>query len=244
MSALQVIGDPVLHSKSPLIHGAMLCELGLDTPYTAHVVKKGGLADYLDWAKANGITGFNATMPHKEDLLPFMDELGRDAARCGAVNPVCLRDGRLIGHNTAGAGGLAAREAAGLWPARRVVVLGAGGVSKAMALKLAASELTLLLEKGGYQAGVHPQTATGADWLTFEGPRLDEKQAALLGRAAHLYLLFEGALNGALTPLQGRAVAYLGDDLPACLRETGEGGVAATPTARQIARRVLGADGE
>lgn len=139
MSALQVIGDPVLHSKSPLIHGAMLCELGLDTPYTAHVVKKGGLADYLDWAKANGITGFNATMPHKEDLLPFMDELGRDAARCGAVNTVCLRDGRLIGHNTDGAGCLAALEEAGLWPARRVVVLGAGGVSKAMALKLAAS---------------------------------------------------------------------------------------------------------
>ena len=93
---------------------------------------------------------------------------------------------------------------------------------QAEALKLAASELTLLLEKGGYQAGVHPQTATGADWLTFEGPRLDEKQAALLGRAAHLYLLFEGALNGALTPLQGRAVAYLGDDLPAVLKYKGK----------------------
>ena len=53
---LQVIGDPVLHSLSPKIHGAMLAELGLDISYTAHVVQKGGLPDYLAWAKENGIT--------------------------------------------------------------------------------------------------------------------------------------------------------------------------------------------
>ncbi len=139
MSRLQVIGDPVLHSKSPLIHGAMLRELGLDIPYTAHTVRRGGLGEYLAWAEAEGITGFNATMPHKEDLLPFLDELGEDAARCGAVNTVCLRDGKRIGHNTDGAGCLAALEEAGLWPARRVVLLGAGGAAKAVALKLAAA---------------------------------------------------------------------------------------------------------
>lgn len=139
MSALQVIGDPVLHSLSPRIHGAMLTELGLDIPYTAHVVKKGGLPEYLAWAGENGITGFNATMPHKEDLLPLLDQVGEDAARFGAVNTVCLRQGRLIGHNTDGAGCLAALEEAGLWPAGRVVVLGAGGAARAMAMKLAAS---------------------------------------------------------------------------------------------------------
>ena len=136
---LQVIGDPVLHSLSPKIHGAMLGELGLDIPYTAHVVKKGGLPDYLDWAKENGITGFNATMPHKEDLLPLLDELGEDAARFGAVNTVCLRDGKWIGSNTDGEGCLAALKQAGMWPAGKVVVLGAGGAAKAMALKLASS---------------------------------------------------------------------------------------------------------
>lgn len=134
---LQVIGDPVLHSKSPLIHGAMLSALGLDIPYTPHVVKKGELPAYLDWAKSHGVTGFNATMPHKEDLVPLMDALGEDAARCGAVNTVCLREGALIGHNTDGDGCLAALEEAGLWPARQVVVLGAGGAAKAVALRLA-----------------------------------------------------------------------------------------------------------
>ena len=136
---LQVIGDPVLHSLSPKIHGAMLAELGLDVPYTAHVVKKGGLPEYLEWARENGITGFNATMPHKEDLIPLLDELGEDAARFGAVNTVCLRGGKLVGNNTDGEGCLSALNEAGMWPAKKVVVFGAGGVSKAMALKLAAS---------------------------------------------------------------------------------------------------------
>ena len=135
---LQVIGDPVLHSKSPLLHTAMLARLGLELPYTPRVVPKGGLPDYLAWAKAHGVMGFNATMPHKEDLVPLMDELGADAARVGAVNTVCVRSGKLIGHNTDGAGCLAALEAAGLWPRQRVVVLGAGGAAKAVALALAA----------------------------------------------------------------------------------------------------------
>ena len=64
-ATLQVIGDPVLHSKSPLLHTAMLARLGLELPYTPRVVPKGGLPDYLAWAKAHGVMGFNATMPHK-----------------------------------------------------------------------------------------------------------------------------------------------------------------------------------
>ena len=136
---LQVIGDPVLHSKSPILHAAMLAELGLDIPYTPRVVPKGGLPDYLSWAKTHNVIGFNATMPHKEDLVPLLDGLDGDAACIGAVNTVCVRDGRLIGHNTDGGGCLAALEEAGLWPQDQVVLLGAGGAAKAVALTLAAS---------------------------------------------------------------------------------------------------------
>ncbi len=139
MSRLQVIGDPVLHSRSPLIHGAMLRALGLDLPYEARVVRRGELPQYLAWAGDNGVVGFNATMPHKEDLIPLMDALGEDAARCGAVNTVCIKNAGLYGYNTDGAGCLAALEEAGLWPAHTVVVLGAGGAAKAVALKLAAA---------------------------------------------------------------------------------------------------------
>ena len=93
---------------------------------------------------------------------------------------------------------------------------------QAEALKLAASEMTLLLEKGGVYADARPERAAGADWLTFESTRLDEVQTALLGRAAHIYVLFERAESGALTPLCGHADAYLGDDLPAVLKYKGK----------------------
>ena len=73
--SLQIIGDPVLHSKSPVIQGAMLAALGLDLEYTPHVVRRGELPQYLAWARERGVTGFNATMPHKEDLIPLLDEV-------------------------------------------------------------------------------------------------------------------------------------------------------------------------
>ena len=136
---LQVIGDPVLHSKSPAIHGAMLGALGLDIPYTAHVVRRGELPEYLAWAKENGVTGFNATMPHKEDLIPLLDGIDPAAQALGAVNTVCLRDGKWIGFNTDGGGAVAAlRDNLGIDPAgRTVTLLGAGGAAKAVALALA-----------------------------------------------------------------------------------------------------------
>ena len=137
---LQVIGDPVLHSKSPAIHGAMLSRLGLDNiAYTAKVVRRGELPDYLTWAGENGVMGFNATMPHKEDLLPLWDEIDPAAQLVGAVNTVCLRDGKWVGFNTDGGGAVAALEDAGLSPAQNVVLLGAGGAAKAVALALSAA---------------------------------------------------------------------------------------------------------
>ena len=134
----QVIGDPVLHSKSPVIHGAMLAALGLDIPYAAHTVRRGTLSQYLAWARDNGITGFNATMPHKEDLIPLLDGVDPLAQSIGAVNTVCLREGRWIGFNTDGGGAVAAlRGSLGIDPgSMTVTLLGAGGAAKAVALAL------------------------------------------------------------------------------------------------------------
>lgn len=138
---LQVIGDPVLHSKSPVIQGAMLAALGLDIEYTRHVVRRGELPRYLAWARENGVTGFNATMPHKEDLLPLLDEVDPAAETMGAVNTVCLRNGKWTGFNTDGAGAVAAlRDGLSMDPNRlTVTLLGAGGAAKAVALALSAA---------------------------------------------------------------------------------------------------------
>ena len=136
--SLQVIGDPVLHSKSPVIHGAMLAQLGLDIEYTAHVVRRGELPQYLAWAKEHGVTGFNATMPHKEDLIPLLDRIDPAAADLGAVNTICLREGRWVGFNTDGGGAVAAlKDGLSIDPAGlAITLLGAGGAAKAVALAL------------------------------------------------------------------------------------------------------------
>lgn len=138
MRKLCVIGDPVGHSKSPVIQTAMLRAAGLEGEYTARWVSRTDTAGWLEQAKREGYDGFNATMPHKESLVPLMDWLSEDARRFGAVNTVCIRNGRAYGYNTDGDGFLhALREAGMTAKGRRVLVLGAGGAAKAVVAKLA-----------------------------------------------------------------------------------------------------------
>ena len=139
MKKLCVIGDPIAHSKSPLIQNAMLGALGLSGEYRYEAQRVPGdeTAQWLARARAEGCAGFNATMPHKEHLVPLMDQLSDDARMYGAVNTVCLRDGRAVGHNTDGEGFLRALKEAGMDPAgKRVLMLGAGGAARAVAPKL------------------------------------------------------------------------------------------------------------
>ncbi len=163
---LQVIGDPVLHSKSPVLHGAMLSALGLDAAYDARVVRRGELPDYLRWARNHGVAGFNATMPHKEDLLPLLDGIDPAARLTGAVNTVCLREGAWVGFNTDGAGALSALgEVLGFDPAgSTVTLLGAGGAAKAVALALA--------QAGAERVRVCNRTLKRAGELCARHPRL------------------------------------------------------------------------
>lgn len=138
MKKLCVIGDPVNHSKSPLIHTAMLKELGLDYVYLRQQVKRGETESWVERAKAEEYAGFNATMPHKEALVPLIDELDEDARMYGSVNTVCIRGGKLYGCNTDGQGFLAALADEGISVAgKNILLLGAGGAAKALALKLA-----------------------------------------------------------------------------------------------------------
>ena len=135
---LCVIGDPVGHSKSPLIQNTMLQALGLDYIYMAQFVPRGGAEAWLKAAKTAGYAGFNATMPHKLDLVPLMDELDEDARMYGAVNTVALREGRAYGYNTDGRGFYQALLDKDIDPkGRTAVLLGAGGAAKSVALKLA-----------------------------------------------------------------------------------------------------------
>ena len=198
--SLQVIGDPVLHSKSPVIHGAMLAALGLDIPYTAHVVRRGELPEYLFWAKTNGVTGFNATMPHKEDLIPLLDEIHPAAKAVGAVNTVCLRHGRWTGFNTDGGGAVAAlKDGLGMDPNRlTVTLLGAGGAAKAAALALS--------QAGAKQVFICNRTLGRAEELCAHDPLKRLTPAAFVqfgGKVPALSKLHQPGHGGLPQPVRG-----------------------------------------
>lgn len=167
---LCVIGDPVSHSKSPLLHNTMCRVLGLDFAYHCQTVKANALADFLTEAKAQGYAGFNATMPFKELLLPYLDSLDPLAEKLGAVNTVCIKDGRLYGYNTDCPGYIAALRERGFDPkGKSVVLLGAGGAAKAVALGLceAGAAVTVLnrtLEKAQGVANLCPDRAVALPW--------------------------------------------------------------------------------
>ena len=137
MKKLCVIGDPIDHSLSPVIQNAMIGAAGLDFVYGACRVAGGDTAQWLTRAKAEGYAGFNATMPHKENLLSLVDELDDEARRLGAVNTVAIRDGKAYGYNTDARGFLQALCQVGMEPeGKTVLVLGAGGAAKAVVHKL------------------------------------------------------------------------------------------------------------
>lgn len=140
MKQLFVIGDPVAHSLSPLLHQAMLDQTGAAYRYDVRTVRPEELPAFVRWAKDGGCAGFNVTMPHKEAILPLLDEADATAASCGAVNTVCIREGRAIGHNTDGTGFLDSLAGQGFYPqGRTVLLLGAGGAAKAVGHALAAA---------------------------------------------------------------------------------------------------------
>ena len=133
-----VFGHPVGHSLSPAMQNAALAHLGLDGIYVAFDVPPDALGDAVRAIRALGLAGVNCTIPHKEAVIPLLDELTEDAARIGAVNTIENRSGLLVGHNTDAGGFLAALRAEGLDPGGlRSVVLGAGGSARAVAAGLA-----------------------------------------------------------------------------------------------------------
>ena len=140
MKQLFVIGDPVAHSLSPLLHQAMIDQTGAAYRYDVRTVRPEELPAFVRWAKDGGCAGFNVTMPHKEAILPLLDEVDATAASCGAVNTVCIREERAIGHNTDGTGFLDSLAGQGFYPqGRTVLLLGAGGAAKAVGHALAAA---------------------------------------------------------------------------------------------------------
>ncbi|HEY0113389.1 MAG TPA: shikimate dehydrogenase [Allosphingosinicella sp.] len=127
----EVIGDPVKQTRSPAIHKHWLAEIGLDGDYVATRVRPNELEGFLARRRADPAwRGCNVTIPHKERILPFLDQLAAGAEAIGAVNCIVPREGRLTGFNT-DIDGVAAALGGVPLQGRKVALIGAGGAARA-----------------------------------------------------------------------------------------------------------------
>lgn len=152
-----LIGHPVEHSFSPPMHNAAFRKLDMVWAYVAFDVNPNNLKSAVEGAKALNIKGFNVTIPHKIDVMEFLDEIDEVADLIGAVNTIDFKS--MKGYNTDGIGAVKAIEEVTPIKNRNVVVAGAGGASRAISFYIAkygAEALTILnrnVEKAQNLAG-------------------------------------------------------------------------------------------
>ncbi len=141
-----VIGDPIEHTMSPVMHNAAFRELGLDYLYVAFRVRKEELGKAVAGMRALNIKGLNVTIPHKVAIIPFLDTLDPLVEKIGAVNTIVNDNGVLKGYNTDATGFLRALGDKGIEPeGKSVVIMGAGGASRAISFILAQNGANLVI---------------------------------------------------------------------------------------------------
>ncbi len=190
---LGVFGEPIEHSLSPAMQNAALTAAGIKARYAKFQILPNELREALEAARRLKFVGLNLTVPHKVAAFSLMDEVDAEAKAIGAINTVAIRSGRLIGFNTDGMGFLRALRSEFSVDLRdlRVLLLGAGGAARAVAVQCARAQCERL--------AVVARDATKASALVdvvrpaFTGPRV-------LGPAARLEALpwQENALRGQL----------------------------------------------
>ncbi len=157
-SLVGVIGYPVAHSLSPLLHNTAFAHLGVDWVSVGFPVHPGRAAAALDGARELGVRGLSVTMPHKEDVAGAVERRTPVAERLAAVNCVSDQHGSWLGDNTDGEGLVAALDRGGRFTprGRRCLVVGAGGAARAVVAALGdagASEVVVVNRTPGRAAG-------------------------------------------------------------------------------------------
>lgn len=133
---LGLLGNPVEHSLSPLMQNSAINRMRLNYVYLPFKVEPQHLANAVAAIRALNMGGVNVTVPFKEKVIPYLDELSRSAQNCGAVNLIKNENGHLIGYNTDGQGFIRSLAEQGIIPQGRVVVIGAGGAARAVAYEI------------------------------------------------------------------------------------------------------------
>jgi shikimate dehydrogenase len=141
-----LFGYPVEHTLSPAMHNAAFSALGLNYCYVPFLVHPDSLANAVQGVRAMNLAGVNVTVPHKENVIPFLDEVSEEASFIGAVNTIVHDKGRLTGYNTDGRGFMQSLAEKGVSvEGKDVIVIGAGGASRAISYYLSKKAKSLSL---------------------------------------------------------------------------------------------------
>jgi 3-dehydroquinate dehydratase/shikimate dehydrogenase len=181
-----VIGDPVGHSLSPLLHNSGFVARNVDAVYLPFLVHR--LKDFLDAVETLGIRGFSITLPHKHTILKYLTECDPLAAEIGAVNTVVVRgDGSLCGSNTDYVGVLRALEAKMRLRGSRVLVFGAGGAARSAAFALARAGALVAICARREQMGKSLARAVGGEFLRRRALRSEKFEGIINATPVGMY---------------------------------------------------------
>lgn len=149
LKILGIIGDPISHSLSPIMHNSALAHLKLPYLYMPFHVVPDKLDEFFKTFKKRNIHGLNVTIPHKQAVIPYMDSLTKQASLIGAVNTIIVKNKKLIGDNTDAQGYLEslAKQSQFDLHGKRVILLGAGGAARAIAIGLNQASEVLILNR-------------------------------------------------------------------------------------------------
>jgi shikimate dehydrogenase len=220
-----VLGSPIEHSLSPVLHRAAYAELGLDWTYDAIEVDEAGLEDFVSGLGAEW-RGLSLTMPLKRGVLPLLDEADEWARASGAANTVVLEGNRRLGHNTDVPGAVAALTERSAGPFARAVVLGGGATATSLLLALSevgCNEAILLVREPDRaratleavaRRGRGPVVEVGRLTDEFEPPDViastipaEAQTAELVGRSREAGVVFEVVYDPWPTPVAAAALA-------------------------------------
>ena len=171
MKKLCVIGWPINHSRSPLIHNYWIKKHGLEGSYDKHAIEPDALQSFVENFRSSGFSGCNVTVPHKETIIPFLSIVDGEAKRLVAVNTLYLKNGELRGTNTDGEGFCAhLQQSHPTFQIKggRFVVLGAGGAAKAIIgslLDQGAKEILLVNRSSLRASNIVDQFGAGIKYL-------------------------------------------------------------------------------
>lgn len=205
----EVIGHPIAHSKSPIIHGFWLEKLGIEAEYRKTEVLPGGLGAYFLSRRADpDWLGCNVTIPHKIAVMDYVEDPGDVRGRIGAMNTIaCETGGPLIGTNT-DAGGFLQPLAKMKWKGSHALIVGAGGAARAIAYALAmlgVPKVTVMARDAEKGRALLAGAGLGGDVIGFTDPL---PAADLLVNSSPLGMTGQPPLDLDLSPLPENATVY------------------------------------